>query len=240
MTDITTPEWLDSPLGEALLDRETHAVAEALQQVFGLSLLQVGCWGAADSFVAHARTRHAALVAARPGPGVDCVAEPTHLGIASDSVDAVLLPHTLELHREPHKVLREASRVLVGDGHLVIVGFNPWSPFGLRRLLARRRFPRETRRLIGEKRLRDWMSLLGFEICAVDSTAFLVPVNRVAVQSRMPRVEDWIARYLTPFAGVYVITAQKRVYGATPLRPAWSRKPRVAAGLVEPTTRSAA
>ena len=35
------------------------------------------------------------------------------LAIGSDSVDAVLLPHTLEYEPDPHEILREVGRILV-------------------------------------------------------------------------------------------------------------------------------
>lgn len=236
-----TPRWLQGPLGSALLQHEQEAVADALDQVFGLSLVQVGQWGPADLFVQHARTRNHAVIAPQGGPGITAVAEPERLGIASDSVDAVLLPHTLELHPEPHRVLREAARVLVGDGHLLVIGLNPWSGFGLRRLMARGRFPSGTVQLISERRLRDWLSLLGFEVCSAERTAPIAPFDNAAVQRRLGGLGPRCGRMLRPVAGVYLLVARKRVYSVTPMRPAWTRRPRVAAtGLVEPTTRSAA
>ena len=49
------------------------------------------------------------------------------LPIATQSIDLVLLPHVLEFAEEPHAVLREVDRVMMPEGRLVIVGFNPWS-----------------------------------------------------------------------------------------------------------------
>ena len=236
-----TPHWLDSPLGATLLETETAAVAEALSKVFGFNLLQVGLWGAPAQFTPHARTRHASVVGAELSNAVGARCRPSRLAVASDSIDAVLLPHTLELDPEPHRVLREVSRVLVGEGHLVVLGFNPWSAWGLRRLLARGSFPRGARQLIPERRLRDWLSLLGLEVCAASRCLHVPPVNRDGLLRRLARFESRAPAYLDVLAGVYVLVAQKRVYSVTPLRPQWSRKPRrVAAGLVEPTTRSAA
>ncbi len=234
------PHWLATPLGEALLASETRAVAQSLDHVFGLNLVQVGCWGQTDQFTAHARVRHRAVVDTSAAPGISGLCRASRLSIASDSVDAVLLPHTLELDAEPHTVLREAQRVLVGDGHLIVLGFNPWSAYGLRRLIARGGFPHGAGQLIPEYRLRDWLALLGFEVCLSQRCAYAPPVNRVAVQRRLAGFDAWAGRYLPALAGAYVLVAKKRVYSVTPMRPAWSRKPRVAAGLVEPTTRSAA
>src|SRR5208283_1731784 len=100
-------------------------------------------------------------------PGVTLQSQLESLPFASDSIDAILLPHTLELVEDPYAVLREAERVLCAEGCLMICGFNPWSGWGARRLFARllRRppFPPGTRRVLSELRLRDWVALLGFD-----------------------------------------------------------------------------
>jgi len=38
------------------------------------------------------------------------------LPFPSDSIDAIFLPHTLELVEDPYAVLREAERALCADG----------------------------------------------------------------------------------------------------------------------------
>ena len=45
--------------------------------------------------------------------------------------------------REPHGILREVDRVMMPEGRLVIVGFNPWSLWGLRSSvgLSRSQYP---------------------------------------------------------------------------------------------------
>jgi len=47
------------------------------------------------------------------------------LPFAEQSLDLVVMPHTLEFSRDPHSCLREVERVLVPDGRGVICGFNP-------------------------------------------------------------------------------------------------------------------
>ena len=87
-----------------------------------------------------ARTRHQAIVAP-PGlsSSADIRARPTQLPIVSDSIDAVLLPHILEFATDPYAIVREADRVLVGEGRLLVLGFRPWSLWGLARALEPQR-----------------------------------------------------------------------------------------------------
>ncbi len=161
-------DWFDSPLGARVLRDETALARVALDDVFGFELLQVGAWGAGPHLLAGARTQHTTLVAPEAAAGVTLRAPLATLPFASDTIDAVLLPHTLELEPDPYAVLREAERVLCAEGCLMICGFNPWSGWGARRLFAqylrRPAFPPGTQRLLSERRLRDWVALLGFDI----------------------------------------------------------------------------
>ena len=81
------------------------------------------------------------------------------LPFRSDSIDAIFLPHTLELVQDPYAVLREAERILTAEGCLMICGFNPFSGWGARRalgrLFGRPAFPPRTQRMLSERRLRD-------------------------------------------------------------------------------------
>ena len=240
MSDLRPQAWLDTPLGAAVLELESRVMADALGDVFGFELLQIGCWGARRELCAQARTQHRwCLAPDASGDGaVRC--DYDALPIASNSVEAVLLPHTLEHAAHPHALLREVERVLVGEGHVLVCGFNPLGPWGLRHLVARGRFPPSGTRLLSEGRVGDWLGLLGFEVTQTQRYLFAPPWPH-----RMSgRVGAWLeshgARFAAPLAGAYVVKARKRVRGLTPLRPAWHRAPAVVGGLAKPTSRNAA
>ncbi|HKE93124.1 MAG TPA: methyltransferase domain-containing protein [Povalibacter sp.] len=230
--------WLRTPLGERLYATERKLVGEALAQVFGWQLLQIGLWGDDDGLIAEARTQRKSVLGWH-GPRAQSSAmirsRTDALAVASDSVDAVLLPHTLEYEPDPHEILREVGRILSGEGHLVVLGFRPLSSWGLRYLFARRGFPPGIERLIGEGRLRDWLKLLGFEI--VDARRYLFALPWTAAASPQGFFER-AGEHLWPlFASGYMIKARKRVYALTPIRPRWRLRPAVVGGLIEPTTR---
>jgi SAM-dependent methyltransferase len=52
----------------------------------------------------------------------------------ADSLDLVVLPHTLERSADPHACLREVERVLIPEGQVLITGLNPMSLWGWRPL----------------------------------------------------------------------------------------------------------
>lgn len=232
--------WLRTPIGQRVYALERKLAAEALAQVFGWQLLQIGLWGDDDGLIAEGRTQRRSVLAwhgARVSARLASIRSRTDsLAIASDSVDAVMLPHTLEYEPEPHEILREVERILSGEGHLIVLGFRPFSTWGLRHLFARDGFPPGLERMIGERRLRDWLKLLGFEVVDAKRYLFSMPWgSRVAANSFFERS----GQHLWPlFAGGYLIKARKRLFTLTPIRPRWRLKPKVVGGLIEPTTRS--
>lgn len=232
-------EWWSAPLGRALLDAEAEVVAEALEDVFGWELLQVGAWGPGRNLLAGARTRRQTVVAGpEPELDPDVIGRPAQLPVAADSMDAVLLPHTLETTADPHSVVREADRVLTGEGQLLILGFRPWSSWGLRSRASHNGFPPGLRRVLPERRVVDWLALLGYEVFARRRYLFTspwsaAPAPRTAGAGRMRR-----RGLLNPLsASAYLLKARKRIYTLTPIRPRLREKPQVLGGLVEPTTR---
>lgn len=217
-------DWFDGPLGGRVLREEAALAQMALDDVFGFELLQVGTWGQAPQLLAGARTQHTTLVAPEGGPGVTLRAPLASLPFPSDSIDGILLPHTLELVEDPYAVLREAERVLCAEGCLMIYGFNPFSGWGARRafgrFLRRPAFPPQTRRMLSERRLRDWMALLDFEVASVQGYLGPLPVTRRPRKLPDGSVRQAEYRPRRPLtAGAYLLKARKRVQTLTLVRP---------------------
>ncbi len=97
------------------------------------------------------------------------------LPINGVSVDAVLLPHTLEYAPDPYAVLREADRVLAAEGQLIVLGFRPASLWGLRSAASRAGFPPGLRRQLAAARIHDWLGLLSYEIVSARPYLYRLP-----------------------------------------------------------------
>lgn len=234
------PPWLDTQLGNVVADLEARICADALADVFGFQLLQVGGWGRQGELVAQARTQHRCILAPdATGPGA-IRANFDALPVASASVEAVLLPHTLEHAAHPHGLLREVERVLVGEGTLLICGFNPLGPWGVRHVVSRRHFPPTANRLLSEGRVTDWLGLLGFEVTLARRFLFAPPWQQRLSERARAFLEMRGPVIAPPLAGAYLLKARKRVRGLTPIRPVWQRSPVVVGSVAEPTSRNAA
>jgi len=230
--DTGGTDWFEGPLGARVLREEAARAPLALDDVFGFELLQVGGWGPARHLLDGARTQHATLVAPEVSPGVTLCAPLDSLPFRSDSIDAIFLPHTLELVEDPYAVLREAERVLCAEGCLMICGFNPFSGWGIRRAFAhyvgRPEFPPQTRRMLSERRLRDWVALLGFDVDSVYGYLGVLPTKG--------RNNDFRPR-LAWAAGAYLLKARKRVQTMTWVLPRRRVRQRVLVGAAEPTSK---
>jgi len=229
-------EWLLTPLGQALLQQEVRVAEEALDGIFGEVCLQLGVWGERHTFMRLTRTQRCALIGESTAGEPCAVADFHRLPVESDSIDAVLLPHTLDFSERPHEMLREIDRVLRAQGHIVILGFKPGGLWGLRRLIPGAGMPPGADHLISEKRLRDWLKLLDMRIQSTQRYFFRWPLPRRKVNTS----QKWELRGQTLWpeaAACYMLTAQKRVSALTPVKPLWRRQPKVVTGLAEPSTR---
>lgn len=222
--------WLDSKTGQALFKQECVLAGRILERVFGDQIVQIGSWGAPGELLATARTQAALIFAMAASGGSHAVCLPDRLAIRTDSVDAVLLPHTLELSADPHAVLREVQRILRPDGRLIVLGFNPFSWWGIRHQLSVNGYPAGLLRHISERRICDWLRLLNLRVDDV-SACYLTPARNSALK---------LLQRTQCFANAYLITASKETMPATVVRPRLGRRAALVQGLVNPTTRNVA
>lgn len=235
--------WFAQMPGRLVMEAEAQLVASVLPNLFGYHLLQVGSPGDAD-LSQSSRIRNRVLLATDQAVCVQEAAavcgHATALPVASDCLDVLLLPHVLEFEVNPHETLREAERVLVPEGHVVITGFNPWSLFGGRRLVpgARRHVPWYGS-FLGLTRIKDWLALLGFDIVVTRCFFFRPPFANEGVMERLHLFDTLGGRFWPYLGGLYLVVARKRVITLTPIKPRWrSRRSLVTTGLAEPTARS--
>jgi SAM-dependent methyltransferase len=156
--------------------------------------------------------------------GCAVLGDAARLPLASQSVDLLVLPHILEFCADPHQVLREAERVLMPEGRIVISGFNPLSLWGAARFIGahRQTFPWRGD-FVGLMRLRDWLKLLGFDLDGGKFGCYAPPMRQARWLQRFRVLELAGERWWPIAGGVYVIRAVKRVVGTRIVTPNWRR-----------------
>lgn len=214
--------WFSTPQGRYVLDWEQSQYDNAVDDIFGFHAVQVGLPGA--DFLRE--NRIPLKIRAGWEEGCTLAATPDHLPLATHSVDLVVLPHVLEFSPRPHQILREAERVLIPEGQIVISGFNPLSLWGLKRRLGatlrwdNADFPWDGR-FIGLLRLRDWLALLGFEINGGRFGCYAPPFTHARWLERFKFMEKAGAHWWPIAGGTYVIRAVKRHHGLRLVTPPW-------------------
>ncbi len=223
-------QWYDSPRGRVFARKLEEALAPWLQGIFGYHAVQLGMCNA-FSLLAHSRINHR-IVADYPDCG-DVICRPEALPFEADSIDLLIAAHFLEVSDDPHRLLREAERVLVPEGHLLIIGIDPWTLWGGWKKLSHRRA-----RLYSQSKVKDWLELLGFEY----QRSQLLPMFDVRLPLKLvglPKTEQLANLLAANVAGGYALLAKKRVTAMRPIIPSWRRKPRlIPGGVVEPAARS--
>ncbi|MBE9561693.1 MAG: SAM-dependent methyltransferase, partial [Proteobacteria bacterium] len=121
-----------------------------------------------------------------------------------------------------HDILREIERVLIPEGHLVILGFNPISMWGMR--IRRNKIPWNGK-FLSLLRLKDWLALLNFAI--VEQHIFFVPFINERLKKYTNFIEEISPKWIKSFGVVYILVAKKRVATFTPIRPRWLAQPTI-------------
>ncbi|MCK5648617.1 MAG: methyltransferase domain-containing protein [Gammaproteobacteria bacterium] len=247
-------DWYSSELGQALLANERQSLDKLLEQIFGYNLVQLGCLD--NSFntrglTGASRTSYQYLIESlaqvkQVNPSTQLLSDFAQLPIQNHSVDAVLLPHTLEFEPNPHQILREVERILVAEGKAIFLGFNPFSTWGLwhkywhiknkSKSKSKKRIGSKNQdnnsitcqiplpscgHLISQKRLRDWLQLLGFDIELVSEYFYRPPIRSSVLLKKLEFMEQagQFSKLLP--AGGYLLVATKRVSTLTPIREGW-------------------
>jgi SAM-dependent methyltransferase len=234
--------WLKTPAGQVLLAWEQACIDRAVADIFGYHALQFGL-PEIEGLRAN-RMPHRWQAGDRPdAPPAEAIAPPCDpaltttplaapialhcdaeaLPFPSNSLDLVVLPHTLEFAQDPHLALSEAARVLMPEGRVVITGFNPASLWALRQRLGRagnglrRRegplfLPGEGE-FIGYWRLRDWLRLLSFDIEVGRFGCWRPPWTTQVWLERYRWMEPLGERWWPVLGAVYFLVAVRRVRG---------------------------
>ncbi|MEO6023560.1 MAG: methyltransferase domain-containing protein [Burkholderiales bacterium] len=228
-------DWFETPLGAYVARWEQAYFDEVVADIFGFNALQYGM--TEHDFL------HASRMQLKFSAGTEASAKIRAVGdalpVATQSMDLVVLPHVLEFADEPHQILREVDRVMMPEGRLIIVGFNPWSLWGLRQTFsaADGAYP-WCGRFVSLVRLKDWLSLLGFDVSAGRLACYAPPFAKEKWLARFDFMEQAGDRWWGVAGGIYMLQAIKRVQGMRLITPKWATRP-TAKGMAQAAQRAA-
>lgn len=226
-------DW-DSVSGRAVSAWESQLLNEWLADAFGYYAIQLGQNGRIAALNGNRCSERYAIERGHEHPqssqpnafGVRQldVADFSVLPFSSDSLDWVILPHTLDEHPDPHGVLREAYRVLRAEGRMIILGFNPFSLWGAQARLRHwfgcaepgfgvyRHMPHPPLHI---SRLKDWIELLNCDVMQGKYGCYTPYVMQEKWLQRTQWLEKAGDRWWGFAGAVYALLVVKRVYSPT-------------------------
>ena len=226
--------WFQSAFGQELLDAEKQAI----EPLISTSVDDSGSADTRGQQSVQIANCHTALIdfdnqrplikivsnpigASKPGV---ILADGAELPLVPDNADLMILHHLCDFSDHPQQVIREAVLSLAPEGKLIVVGFNPFSLWGLWRLFVLWFKPMPWRaNFIGPQRMTDWLTLLN---CQVDQKKFIIykpAIKQHRLSAKFGFIGTLAERYNLPFGAVYVITATKKTRARTLIRSRWRR-----------------
>lgn len=221
MESTSLHDWLNTPLGEYVLERERTWLDSVVPDIFGYHAIQLGMPDL--DLLRESRIVHRVIVApeAVNGNHPNVKAQFHELPFDAQSIDLCVLPHVLEFTQQPHEILREIDRIMRPEGRILMIGFNPWSLFGVKKLWASKGYPWQGQ-FVSLVRMKDWLQLLGFEPSSGKLACYIPPCDTHDWQRRYQFLERVGDRWWGVSGGVYMLEAIKRVQGVRMITPKWA------------------
>lgn len=221
--------WWDTSLGQRVLGQELLHIDNLVSRFVGPYALYMGVGSMSQCLRAsRAEVLMECLPPLKPHHRYSAQADFSALPIRPQSLDGVVLHHLLDVVPNPHDVIRETCMAIIPGGRLLIVGFNPYSLWGVWRGVRRYREGRAPWlcQFLSPLRAMDWLKVMGFQVDRVEHAVFDWPSQDVQWRQRFGWMGRIGQRFLTPFGAVYCMSAVKREYGAISGRKS-SRRPAV-------------
>lgn len=155
--------WEDIPGGEYYRIALNRKLQPWWPKIFGFYLLKIGQLSlqidTQSSMITHQFSMNIA------GNNFQLLGDPNEMPFEDKSIDACLLIQQLSYSNNPYWLLREADRILVDDGWLILSNFNPFSLLGIGKCipLLRKRQPYLSHMFSTWRQL-DWLKLLNYKV----------------------------------------------------------------------------
>ena len=233
-------DWYSSPVGDQFAGELQSKIEQLIPELFGYYALQVGHVVGDLDLLQSSKIGHKIHMNLDSKQG-NVVASPFSLPFPQDTLDLIVLPHTLDFAQKPHQVLREVHRVLISEGHIVLIAFNPLSFMGLSKLaLLRSKRAPWAGHFYTARRLKDWLSLLDFTVIKVEHFGMRPPIQNSHVLKRLEFLNKIGKIGIDRLAGVQIFVAKKRVLTLTPRPQTWKPRTRIIpVNVAKPSARQA-
>jgi SAM-dependent methyltransferase len=206
-----------SALGSIILEEEKSVLNEYIEKIFGYHVLQLGGYEGWD-FIKNSPIKHRIYFNFENDSNFDnsiIEGDFAELPFLENSIDLVLIPHSFAFIDKQQEVLSEIHRVLLGEGQLIIIGFNPFSLFGIANKFKLINVAERHAKLVSIRRLVNWLHNFGFELVVSKTFFFRPPIKNAAILKKMVFMEIAGQMLLPKLGAIYILIAKKKVISLT-------------------------
>lgn len=217
--------WYQRPMGRAVFKAEQRLIQQCLPGQLGHHSIALMPFGELPWFIdaAEVHRHHLICRGSAADSNFAVYADYECLSLASESVDFVFLPHIFECSAQPEAhLLTEVSRVLVPEGLVLVLGFNPWSWFGLPANLAGHGLAQSGLKLRRAAWVQEKLEHVNLT-CRSQQKVLLTKTEASLSHPKsmmQQKLNEWLQ---VRFGAVYALVASKKASALSPIRPRWSK-----------------
>ncbi len=230
-------QWYGTPKGRQLLQETTAVITPWLSELTGYYAVKLSYFDDGEDWGKAGHIQSQLSVAPVASDKSHVASDFAMLPFDADSVDLVIAHHVFEFVDNPHALLREAHRILIPDGQCIIISFNPFGIYGAMKPFKRRATIPWRGHFFSSYRIRDWLSVLDFEVC--QANYFAPPCLRLEKShSRLNWLPTACRRYLPISGGLFALSATKHVMSPLIKDLGWRAPAAIPSGRIAPPTTS--
>ena len=196
-------QWLSRDLNAQYRAQLETVIGDHLQHCFGVYRLHIGPGSNAASRIPASMSRTLVM-------GVDSnhqvLVDPLALPVVNESIQALVIHFLFDMTTKPHELIREAARIVMPGGKIVVCGLNPNCVWGFRNNLHNRVINVPS---MSPKRLKDWFTLLHFKVTKLDYSGHRLAINNRQWFTRTDKIIGINKAIISPFGAFYTMSAVK-------------------------------
>jgi SAM-dependent methyltransferase len=218
--------WLTQFLGKCVLEAEQKTLTRIYAEYYGKYAVLIGVPHQYSLLTSNVMSNHVMISPLiNKHAHIESIESDFYeLPIVPGSIDLVVLPHTLEFVDNPHRLLLEACKIVKPEGDIIILGFNPFSFWGLKKYLTKNKNNPWNGNSIRMNQVIQWLKLADFQIIQEQFSFFRPPISQEKFFRKLQFFE-WLGRkFFMPFGGIYILTAKAKITPLTPIKLLWKQK----------------
>ncbi len=219
---LTLNDWYSTELGQVVSGVISEKLAPIVAPIYGYHALQLGV-DQNSEWLDLSPIKHKIFQSDAPEAQAGVIAPYNELPFASKSIDLILAPHVLSYTANVAQTISEIDRVLVTNGHVIFIGFNRLSWWGLAQsLLCYSKDAPWNGAFHGAFQLAHTLREYGYSIDTINDFFYRPPFSS-AYYLEKSRFLEAIGDLVWPYpGGLYLLHAKKQTAKLTRIRPLWS------------------